>query len=142
MTTKIRLTLDLVLQFSLLLVFGIRIFWYPEHFWRELGVFALLISSWQVLHALYLARKYKNWEKRTYLNHVKQIIGYGLLTVGISGLMYVGSFGLLAAFLEFLLKILYIAVCLTATGLALHSFAMSVKNVYQYYASPRSFWDL
>jgi hypothetical protein len=142
MTTKIRLALDLGLQLVLFLVFGCRIWWYPQQIWQELGIFVLLISCWQILHALYVSRKYKNWEKIHYLDRIKQVIAYSLLTLGVGGLMYVGSFGLLSAFFMFLVDMVYTGICAVVACLAVHSFALSIKNLYNYYVAPRSFWDL
>ncbi len=141
-TTKIRLLLDFSIQTMLMIVFGLHVLSNPQALWTDVGLFALSMSSWQILHALYVVRKYHDWQRNQYLTNIRQVVAYTLLTVGIGLFMLVTSFGFLFPFLVFVLDILYLAVCGVVIFLAFKYFVGTLQSLYQYYYRPRSFWDL
>jgi hypothetical protein len=142
MATKIRLLLDFLIQVFVFIFFIAQLVLYPEQIWLTAGLFAMSISAWQILHALYVVRKYQDWERRRYLGSMRQVLAYAFFTLLIGGLMLVASFGFLFPFLIFVIDVLYIVVCAVVLVLAVLYFAQSLRNLYLFYHRPRSFWDL
>jgi hypothetical protein len=142
MVTKIRLLLDFLVQLAVFIFFIVEAITAPTRLWATLGFFALSISTWQILHALYVVRKYKDWQRDKYLANIKQVLAYTFFTLLISGLMWVASFGYLYPFMLFAVEILYFAVCAVVLVLALLYFVQSSRDLYLYFRRPRSFWDL
>lgn len=142
MVTKIRLLLDFLVQLAVFIFFILQAIFQPTQLAPMLGLFALSISTWQVLHALYVVRKYKDWQRDKYLLNIKQVLAYSFFTLLISGLMWVASFGYLYPFMLFAAEILYFVVCAVVLVLAALYFVQSARDLYLYFRRPRSFWDL
>jgi len=142
MATKLRLILDFILQTAIFIGFALRFYFLPEEAWQTLGYLAICISSWQILHALYVVRKYQDWRQRLYLRNMRQLLAYIVFTLLIGGFMLVASFGLLMPFFIFTLDVLYAVACCVVLMFALLYFAQSLRYLYDYSQRPRSFWDL
>lgn len=142
MTTRIRLVLDLGVQLFFLFFLAYQLLQNPLDPWSSLALFSLGISSWQLFHAWYTVRKYRDWHRALYLKYMKQVVAYALITLGIGIFMLVSSFGFLWPFLVLVGHLLYWALCLVVPALALYAFGISVQHWYNLYRKPRSFWDL
>jgi hypothetical protein len=142
MATKIRLLLDFLIQVFVFIFFIVQFILYPEQIWLTAGLFAVSISAWQILHALYVVRKYQDWERKRYLGSMRQVLAYAFFTLLIGGLMLITSFGFLFPFLVFVVDVLYIVVCSVVLVLSVLYFVQSLRNLYLFYHRPRSFWDL
>jgi hypothetical protein len=142
--TRIRLWLDLSIQIILfsLLIFKLIADKELDNILLNLSFFGIIISTWQILHAFYVVKKYKDWQRNQYLYNMRQVLGYGLLTAGIGVLMLIGSFGILAPFFFFTLKILHWILTIVVIALTLNYFIISVKRLYEFIYKPKSFWDL
>jgi hypothetical protein len=113
-----------------------------ESFLYNVSLFGILLSAWQVLHAFYVVNKYKDWERKQYLYNMRQVLGYGLLTLGIGVFMLIISFGFLAPFFYFTLIILHWILAAVVLFLAFSYFIISLRRLYQHLYRPKSFWDL
>ena len=141
-TTVIRLIFDSVIQFILFLALAFALWSKPEDWSVHLVGFGALVSAWQVLHAGYGVWRYNDGQGARYLEHMQQILGYLFLVLGVSMLLLVSSFGFLFPFLVFVFDLTYWALCLILPSLGLRYFYKSLRNLWQYYRRPRSFWDL
>lgn len=142
--TKIRLWLDLAVQLILFTLLIIQIFNNPaaESILFYSSLFGIIISAWQILHALYVVKKYKDWERKQYLYNMRQVLGYGLLTLGVGVFMLISSFGFLAPFFYFTVTILHWILLAVVLFLAVNYFIISFRRLYEYLYRPKSFWDL
>jgi hypothetical protein len=142
--TKFRLWLDFIVQ---TLCWILLIFQLPSlDTWKALlntaSIFALFISLWQLLNAYYVTQKYGDWDRKIYLYHMRQLLGYLLLTLGICFLMLLGSFGYMAAFFYFTLEILQALVSLVVFVLSIQFYRKSFLKLQAHLKQPKSFWDL
>ena len=141
MRTKIRLTLNIGLQLLLVLGLLFQITNSPQNTLQHIGWFALFISIWQIIHAVYVVQKYKDWHHHIYLKNITAIghVAFWIL-IG-SGILWslVGNF-----FPSILVVIQYLAISLgvIVSILAFRYFVRSLVYTYQYANRPRSFWDL
>jgi hypothetical protein len=142
--TKIRLWLDMSVQLLFFTLLSVQVYLHPtaEGLLYYASLFGLLISSWQIIHALYVVKKYKDWQRKQYLYNMRQVLGYGLLTLGVGIFMIITSFGFLAPFFYFTLSILHWTLCIVVLLLAINYFIISFRRLYQYLYRPKSFWDL
>lgn len=142
--TKIRLIIDVAIQCLLFVLLGIQIAMHPtlNATLSNVSVFGIILSGWQILHAIYVVRKYKDWYRRQYLNNMKQLLGYALLTLAVGLFMIITSFGFLAPFFYFTIHILHWVMAAVVLFLAINYFRISFKQLYQYFYRPKSFWDL
>jgi hypothetical protein len=142
--TRIRLWLDFIIQILLFLLLGIRVLLTPtvDSFLYNLSLFGILLSAWQILHAFYVVNKYKDWDRKRYLYKMRQVLGYGLLTLGVGLFMLIISFGFLAPFFYFTLVILHWILAAVVIFLAFSYFLTSLRRLHQYLYRPKSFWDL
>ncbi len=143
--TKIRLFLDIGIQLLLfvLLIFSLitgGLEW--QNILYHTSVFAILLSTWQILHAVYVVKKYKDWQRREYLYNMRQVLAYGLITLFVGFLMLLVSFGFLAPFFIFTISILHWVLCAVVLGLAIKYFWISWRRLYDYLYRPKSFWDI
>lgn len=141
-TTKIRLHLDVILQAIIFIYFIVSLIFHPENFLSTIGYFALSIATWQVLHAFYVVRKYSDWQRNIYLYQMRQLLAYGIFSVAIGLIMLAVSWGYLYKFLIFGSTVLYVVFCVVVAIFAILYFIQSFKNLFTFYQSPRSFWDL
>lgn len=141
-TTKIRLHLDVIIQTIIFIYFITKLILAPENFLPTIGFFALSIATWQVLHAFYVVRKYSDWQRNIYLYQMRQLLAYAIFSVGIGLVMLAVSWGYLYQFLIFGSTVLYVIICAVVAIFAILYFIQSFKNLFTFYQSPRSFWDL
>jgi hypothetical protein len=106
------------------------------------SIFGMLISGWQILHALYVVKKYKDWQRQQYLYSMRQVLGYGLLTLGVGLFMLIASFGFLFPFFYFTITILHWILLAVVLFLAGNYFIISFRRLYEHLYRPKSFWDL
>ncbi|MCP4437938.1 MAG: hypothetical protein GY810_03260 [Aureispira sp.] len=142
MTKKIRLILDVVVQAILWIFLAVQIAQKPEDTMQHLAIFAGVITCWQMLHAWYVVRKYKDWQRNQHLGQLKKIIVYSLLTMIVGGLIVLVTIGALWPFLLFIVNTLYLLWAVGGSLLAIWYFWVSWKKLLHYYYKPRSFWDL
>ena len=142
--TRIRLWFDLIIQVLFFVLLLVQLLMHPsvESFLYNVSLFGILLSAWQVLHAFYVVNKYKDWERKQYLYNMRQVLGYGLLTLGIGVFMLIISFGFLAPFFYFTLVILHWILAAVVLFLAFSYFIISLRRLYQHLYRPKSFWDL
>jgi hypothetical protein len=142
--TRIRLWLDLCIQLILFILLIIQIVSEPKAgaILYHISLFGILLSSWQILHAFYVVKKYKDWQRTQYLYNIRQVLGYGLLTFGIALFILISSFGFMAPFFFFTLKILHWLLSSIVLLLAANYFIISTKRLYEFLYKPKSFWDL
>jgi hypothetical protein len=142
--TRIRLWFDLIIQVLFFVLLLVQVLMHPsvESFLYNVSLFGILLSAWQVLHAFYVVNKYKDWERKQYLYNMRQVLGYGLLTLGIGVFMLIISFGFLAPFFYFTLVILHWILAAVVLFLAFSYFIISLRRLYQHLYRPKSFWDL
>lgn len=140
--TKIRLILNLSIQSVLILLLLIQSLLWPEALLYHTSLFSILISSWQILHAIYMVKKHKDWQYNRYLQIIRQLGIYVGLILGIVGLMVAITLGMLSPFWLFIADSLHIVSCGGIVCLALWYFWQSIYKLYHYYHRPRSFWDL
>jgi hypothetical protein len=142
--TRIRLWFDLIIQVLFFVLLLVQVLMHPsvESFLYNVSLFGILLSAWQVLHAFYVVNKYKDWERKQYLYNMRQVLGYGLLTLGIGVFMLIISFGFLAPFFYFTLIILHWILAAVVLFLAFSYFIISLRRLYQHLYRPKSFWDL
>jgi hypothetical protein len=142
--TRIRLWFDLIIQVLFFVLLLVQVLMHPsvESFLYNVSLFCILLSAWQVLHAFYVVNKYKDWERKQYLYNMRQVLGYGLLTLGIGVFMLIISFGFLAPFFYFTLVILHWILAAVVLFLAFSYFIISLRRLYQHLYRPKSFWDL
>lgn len=140
--TKIRLILNLSIQSVLILLLLIQSLLWPEALLYHTSLFSILISSWQILHAIYMVKKHKDWQYNRYLQIIRQLGIYVGLILGIVGLMVAITLGMLSPFWLFIADSLHIVSCGGIVCLALWYFWQSISKLYHYYHRPRSFWDL
>jgi hypothetical protein len=142
--TRIRLWLDLMIQILLFILLTVQVLLHPsvEAFLYNVSLFGILLSAWQILHAFYVVKKYKDWERKQYLYNMRQVLGYALLTLGIGVFMLIISFGFLAPFFYFTLIILHWILAAVVLFLTVSYFVISLRRLYQHLYRPRSFWDL
>ncbi len=142
--TKIRLWLDITVQLILFSILFVQIFRNPsaEKILFYCSFFGIIISTWQIINALYVVKKYKDWQRKQYLYNMRQVLGYALLTLGVGIFMLISSFGFLAPFFYFTMIILHWIILGVVLFLALKYFIVSFKRLYQFLYRPKSFWDL
>lgn len=142
--TRIRLWLDLMIQMLLFILLTVQVLLHPsvEAFLYNVSLFGILLSAWQIMHAIYVVKKYKDWDRKQYLYNMRQVLGYGLLTLLIGIFMLIISFGYLADFFYFTLIILHWILASVVIFLAVSYFVISLRRLYQHLYRPRSFWDL
>ena len=141
-TTKIRLHLDVIIQIIIFIYFITKFITEPQDLRANIGFFALSIATWQVLHAFYVVRKYSDWQRNIYLYQMRQLLAYAIFTIAIGLVMLAVSWGYLYNFIIFGSTLLYIIVCAVIAIFAILYLIQSFKNLYTFYQSPRSFWDL
>lgn len=142
--TKIRLILDFGIQLLLFILLAIQLIFHPNlsSLLYYGSIFGMLLSLWQIIHAVYVVRKYQDWHRKQYLSNMKQLLAYGLLTLFVGFFMILTSFGFLAPFFYFSMHILHWVVCGVVLFLAIKYFRTSFQRLYQYFYGPKSFWDL
>jgi len=142
--TKIRLWLDLSVQLLLFILLSVQVMLHPtaEGLLYYVSLFGILLSFWQIIHAFYVVKKYKDWQRRQYLYNMRQVLGYGLLTLGVGTFMLLLSFGFLAPFFYFTVTILHWVLAAVVLFLAGNYFVISFRRLYEYLERPKSFWDL
>lgn len=141
MRTKIRLTLNIIIQFLLVSFLFFQLITNPDEAVNHMYWFALLISVWQIIHAVYVVQKYHDWHHDVYLKNIK------LITRVASWVLAGGSafWGLTGGYFPSILlamQWLGILLGLTISALAFQYFGRSIIYIYKYYTRPRSFWDL
>ncbi len=142
MRTKIRLTLDFGIQLLLILLLLIQVWVSPGHVFGSLGVFALLISIWQIGHAMYVVEQYQDWYRSLYLRRIKRVVKIGLLVLMFALLVVAFSLGLLTQQVLFGLQYLGLLLAVVVAVLAFQYFGRSIIILYHYLIKPKSFWDL
>ncbi|WCL83013.1 hypothetical protein PPO43_07925 [Saprospira sp. CCB-QB6] len=142
--TKYRLLLDLSIQLILFILWAVQAALHFSYFGvlYYSSIFVLLLSAWQLLHAFYVVRKHQDWHRKQYLQNMRQLLAYSLITIGIGLFMLLASFGFLAPFFIFSLHILHWVICLVALYFAGHYFWTSIRQLQDYINRPKSFWDL
>lgn len=140
--TKIRLILNLGVQSFFIILLLIMSLLNPEAWLYNTSLFLILISVWQITHAVYVVKKYKDRQYNQYLNIVNHLLMYALLILAIVGLMVGLTLGKLLPFWVFMTNALYFASGGLLIGLAAWYFWQSIQKLYAYYHRPRSFWDL
>jgi len=142
--TKIRLIIDVCIQLVLFILLAIQLFINPT--WDcllfYLSIFGILLSFWQLAHAFYVVKKYKDWQRRQYIYYMRQVLAYSLLTVAVGAFMLLVSFGFLVPFFLFTINILHWILCGVVLFLAINYFRISFYRLYNYFYQPKSFWDL
>ncbi len=142
--TKYRLILDVGIQLLLFILLIIQIIIHPNAngILYYASIFGMILSLWQIIHAVYVVRKYQDWHRKQYLSNMKQVLAYGLMTLFVGFFMILTSFGFLTPFFLFTVHILHWVVCAVVLFLALKYFKISFQRLYQYFYGPKSFWDL
>lgn len=142
MRTKIRLSLDLGIQLAFISLLLLQIGTSPEQAIQHIGIFAFLISIWQVFHAVYVVQKYQDWYRGEYLKNIKRVVLASILFLGIGGSIVALTLGSLLPFVIQCTQVLGLGLSLVLAILAFQYFGRSIVNLYAYYHRPRSFWDL
>lgn len=142
MRTKIRLGLDFGIQIVLIACLLIQVTTDPARTIQHLGVFAFFMSIWQIFHAIYVVQKYQDWYRNLYLNNIRRIALLTILIALIGGSIIVTTFGILLPQVLQVLQVLGLGLGVVVAALAFQYFGRSMKNLYDYYQQPRSFWDL
>lgn len=142
--TRVRLIIDFCVQLALFVFLIVELILHPtlNGLLFYTSIFGIVLSVWQILHALYVVKKYKDWQRKKYLNNMKQVLAYGLLTLGIGVFMLIVSFGFLSAFFFFTVHVLHWVLSAVVIFLAAKYFITSLKRLCDYYDRPKSFWDL
>ncbi|BDS14045.1 hypothetical protein [Aureispira anguillae] len=142
MRTKIRLALDLGIQLVLISILLLQIKSNPAETIQHLGVFAFLISIWQIFHAIYVVQKYQDWYRDLYLKKIKRIFLISILILGLAGSIAAITLGVLLPTVLQSIQVLGLGLSIILGALAFQYFGRSLVNLYRYYNRPRSFWDL
>ena len=142
--TKIRLIIDLCIQVILFALLLLQVILHPsaQGILYYASIFGIMLSAWQILHAVYVVKKYKDWQRKQYLYNMRQVLAYGLLTLGVGLFMILTSFGFLAPFFYFTVTFLHWVLTAVVLLLALNYFRISWKRFMEYIYRPKSFWDL
>ena len=114
----------------------------PSQTIQYLGIFAFFISIWQILHAVYVVQKYQDWYRNLYLNKIRRVVLLSILVALVGGSVAITTFGVLLPQVLQILQILGLGLGVVVAVLAFQYFGRSIKNLYDYYHQPRSFWDL
>lgn len=142
MRTKIRLALDFSIQLALIGLLLAQISADPTATIQHLGIFAFLISIWQIFHAIYVVQKYQDWYRGLYLKAIKRIIFITIIILAIAGTITAATLGFLLPSILQGLQFLGLILSVVTAVLAFQYFGRSLVNLYTYYNRPRSFWDL
>jgi len=142
MRTKIRLGLDFGIQLVLIACLLIQVTTDPARTLQHLGIFAFFISIWQILHAIYVVQKYQDWYRNLYLDKIRRIALFTILIALVGGSVVVTTLGILLPQVLQVLQFLGLGLGVVVAALAFQYFGRSMKNLYDYYQQPRSFWDL
>lgn len=142
MTSKVRLTLDSGIQLFLISILLIELIVAPEHFIQHISSFAFSISIWQILHAIYVVQKYRDWHRSIYLKQIKSLVLLSIFILMGAGSIFLVSLGNWWPYILPILQGLGIVLGFVLAGLAFHYFWHSIKAFYIHWTQPRSFWDL
>jgi len=142
MRTQIRLLLDCGIQLLLILLLLLQITNTPTLALPYLGVFAFVISIWQIVHAIYVVEKYHDWYRGRYLKNIKTIIRWSLFFVLGGGIAIAVTFGQWLMPILQVMQYLGLTLGVIVSLVAFRYFGRSVLNLYHYYTKPKSFWDL
>ncbi|WP_052596996.1 hypothetical protein [Aureispira sp. CCB-QB1] len=142
MRTKIRLAIDCSIQVLLISILLLQITSTPAQTIQHLGVFAFLISIWQIFHAVYVVQKHQDWYRGLYLKKIKRVILIASIVLGVAATIAIATFGLFLPYVLKGLQLLGLGLSLIVALLAFQYFGRSLLNLYSYYNRPRSFWDL
>jgi hypothetical protein len=142
MRTKIRLVIDCTIQLLLISLLLLQISSNPAQTIQHLGIFAFMISIWQISHAIYVVQKHQDWYRGLYLEKIKRIIMIVTVVLTIAATIAFATFGLFLPYVLKGLQVLGLSLSFVVALLAFQYFGRSVLNLYSYYSRPRSFWDL
>lgn len=142
MRTKIRLAIDCSIQVLLIALLLLQISSNPAQTIQHLGVFAFMISIWQIFHAVYVVQKHQDWYRGLYLQKIKRVIFIATFVLFIAAVIAIATFGLFLSYVLQAIQLLGLGLSLVVALLAFQYFGRSLLNLYSYYNRPRSFWDL
>jgi len=142
MRTKIRLALDCSIQVILICLLIFQIKSSPTLAIQHVGIFAFVISIWQILHAVYVVQKYQDWYRGLYLKTIKKVILVTIFVLAGGVVAVVATLGVFLPYVLQVLQVLGLGLGLIVALLAFQYFGRSLHNIYDYYNQPRSFWDL
>ena len=142
--TKVRLIIDFGIQFLLFILLAIQLIMNLtiNNLLFYTSIYGILLSVWQIIHAIYVVRKHQDWQRRLYLRNMQQVLAYSLLTLGVGFFMLLVSFGFLVPFFLFTIYIMHWLLCMIIIVLAIDYFRVSLKRLYEHLYRPKSFWDL
>lgn len=142
MRTKIRLAIDCSIQVLLITLLLLQIGSNPAQTIQHLGIFAFMISIWQILHAIYVVQKHQDWYRGLYLQKIKRVVLIATIILSLAAIVAIATFGLFLPYVLKSLQVLGLGLSLVVALLAFQYFGRSLLNLYNYYNRPRSFWDL
>jgi hypothetical protein len=142
MRTKIRLALDCSIQVILICLLIFQIKSSPTFAIQHVGIFAFVISIWQIIHAVYVVEKYQDWYGGLYLKSIEKVIWVTIFLLASGVITAVATFGAFLPYILQVLQVLGLGLGLIVALLAFQYFGRSLHNIYDYYNEPRSFWDL
>ncbi len=142
MRTKIRLVLDFSIQLFLIILLLFQLVNNLSQSIIYLTWFALSISVWQIINALYLVQKNQNWYRKIYLMKIKKIAKIAFVFGLVGSLVYLFLPHYLQTSISPLGRWFSLGFSSIISLLALQYFGRSLVEIYTYYAKPKSFWDL
>lgn len=142
MRTKLRLFANVAIQILLLVALFVQLNGDWKNILLSITFFALGISVWQIFYAFYMVQKHEDWYWQRYLTYMQRVLQIAAIVLILGLFSWAVTLGYFTAPIFGVLQYLAMALGITLSVFVLTYLVKSITAIYEYFAKPKSFWDL